>query len=133
MLNTLHIFSLSRQEGLPMVRIPCFAHAENLSVGGSVMESTGARLCDMQKIMSALPNYTRASFSDIWALRKERRFVLGNHPICYELLDASRWLLGDKEETKSLIALKRLDVAGLNETTVISMPLIKSTAVSSAS
>jgi hypothetical protein len=45
MLNKSHIFSLSSQAGLPIIRIPCSAHTANLGLGDFLSEWRGSQRC----------------------------------------------------------------------------------------
>jgi hypothetical protein len=49
-----------------------------------------------------------------------------NHRQSYDALDASRWLLNDKEETEAMAALNHLDVGRLNKILAIFTSFAKS-------
>jgi hypothetical protein len=78
MLNELHMFSLPRQARLPIIRILCVAHTAILALSDVLTESRGAKLCDIQRIASALPDYTGAPLSNIPRLREGSWFSLGD-------------------------------------------------------
>jgi hypothetical protein len=78
MLNELQTFSLQRPGTLPTIGIPCVAVTANSALGGFATESRSGKLCDTRKLLSALPGYTGATFSDIPRLREECWCSLGD-------------------------------------------------------
>jgi hypothetical protein len=77
MLTELHMYSLSCRTRRPIMQILCVAHTADLALGDFLTESRGAKLCDIRRILAALPDYTGAPFSDIPRRREELWLNLG--------------------------------------------------------
>jgi hypothetical protein len=79
MLNQLHTFSLPRQAGLPIIRIPCIAHTTHVALGEFLGKWTRAGLCDIRTIIVALPT-TLVPHSVVFRCHERAWFTLGELP-----------------------------------------------------
>jgi hypothetical protein len=85
-----------------------------------LMKAREAKLCDIQRILSARPDYTGAPFNDIPGQVEERWFSLGEI-INYIMIHWTKMIgfLNKNRETEGLTALNCFDIARLNEVMAI--------------
>jgi hypothetical protein len=93
---------------------------------GFLTESKRVKLCDVRRILAALPEYPGARFSDIPRLQEEPWFSLWFFPN-YVMIHWPQMInfLMEGGETEALAALNRLDIARLNDVIVIFTRFIK--------
>jgi hypothetical protein len=92
----------------------------NKIVSDFLIESRRTKLCDIRRILAALPDDTGAPFSDIPKLGEECWFSLGEITN-YIVIPWTQVIgfLNENRETEVLTALNRLDIVRLNEVIVI--------------